>query len=72
MTCVSAERSVLTGRPRSWNLVGDPLAFVLSKNVDRREMSKSQRAMVASRLATLDRGRPVNAERSAFTQDEAA
>lgn len=34
----------------------DALAFVLSKNLNRRHMSESQRAMVAADLATLGRG----------------
>lgn len=36
----------------------DPLAFVVSKNLARRHMTESQRAMVASKLATLPAHRP--------------
>jgi ParB-like chromosome segregation protein Spo0J len=49
----------------------DPVGFVLSKNVHRRQLTQSQLAMLVKKLENLPKGRPdVNAH--AFTQDEAA
>lgn len=48
---------------------GSPLAFVLSKNLHRRHLTTSQRALVAARLAQLGRGRPSD---PAFASTEAA
>ena len=41
---------------------GDPLAWVLSKNLVRRHLDESQRAMVAARLADMGIGRPSKAK----------
>lgn len=49
------------------------MAFVVSLNLHRRHLDESQRAMVAAKLATMNRGRPAeNASIEAFTQRQAA
>ena len=49
-------------------------AYVLSVNLTRRHLDASQRAMIASRMATLEKGRPAqieNAQICAFTMTQA-
>ena len=49
----------------------DPVGFVLSKNLHRRQLTQSQLAMLINTLANLPKGRPdLNAQ--AMTQDEIA
>ncbi|SHE67176.1 N6-adenosine-specific RNA methylase IME4 [Kaistia soli DSM 19436] len=51
----------------------DALGYVISKNMHRRHLDASQRALVAARLATMRPGRPSEkAEISAISQREAA
>lgn len=50
-----------------------PLAFVVSKNLSRRHLNESQRAMVAAKLANLGEGRPAEtAPIGAVSQEQAA
>jgi ParB-like chromosome segregation protein Spo0J len=50
----------------------DPLAFVLSKNLHRRHLNESQRAMVATRIATLQHGVNQHTHKCGPSQEQAA
>ena len=53
----------------------DPVAFVISENLQRRHLNTSQRAMIAAKLANMPRGRPSDNSadlRISSTADEAA
>lgn len=59
-------------KPRFENFTGaDPLSFVISKNLTRRHLDTSQRAMLAAEIAKLRQGEKSNPQ-NCVLQDEAA
>jgi hypothetical protein len=57
----------------NWDGPGSPSDYVLARNLNRRHLNESQRAMVAARLSRVGKGRPSkNAQIQALPQDEAA
>lgn len=63
---------------KEWDHKGSLVSYVLSKNLHRRHMSESQRAMVAAKVANLSEGNPHREELTPsidgvkVSQDEAA
>ena len=57
---------------RKWDGKGDPLDYVISKNLHRRHLNESQRGAVASKIATLQRRDNQHAQICASSQAEAA
>ncbi len=69
---VLLEGQILDGRPRyracqqlgiepmveQWDDDGSPQAYAISKNLHRRHLNPSQRAMIAAKLANMKRGEP--------------
>lgn len=70
------EAADLDGSARSPFLVpfagDDPLAFVLSRNLHRRHLNESQRALVAARIAAVRRGESGGPRANLRARDEAA
>lgn len=52
----ACEATGVTPQYETWRGEGSEVAYVLSLNLARRHLDESQRAMVAARLATLERG----------------
>jgi N6-adenosine-specific RNA methylase IME4 len=52
-----------------WKDGSDPVAFVISKNLKRRHLDESQRAMVGARLANMPQGARTDIEHSANLQN---
>lgn len=58
---------------REWDGEGSAVSFVVSLNLHRRHLNESQRAMVAARLSTAERGRPkLNDSIESFNRQTAA
>ncbi|WP_051231139.1 MT-A70 family methyltransferase [Kaistia adipata] len=52
---------------------GDPLAYVISKNMHRRQLTDDQRRMIAARLVTMSKGRPdLNTANGGISRQQAA
>ena len=68
------EACIETGiEPRYENpSIKDPLEYVLSKNLNRRHLNESQRAMIAARLANMSEGRSSTGSIELVSQKDAA
>ncbi|MCX5571464.1 MT-A70 family methyltransferase [Kaistia nematophila] len=52
---------------------GDPLGYVISKNMHRRQLTDDQRRMIAARLVTMSKGRPdANTANGGISRQQAA
>lgn len=82
---LDADGQILDGRNRAracdaagvepryvtWDGAGSPVAFVVSLNLHRRHLDEAQRAMVASKLATLEKGTRQDRSRDPSTPTQA-
>jgi N6-adenosine-specific RNA methylase IME4/ParB-like chromosome segregation protein Spo0J len=59
---VACRQAGVEPRYVAWAGDGDLIDLVLSRNLHRRHLTEAQRALVASRVATLRQGRPTTAE----------
>lgn len=55
---LAAQKIGRTPITEEWDGIGSPLAFVVSKNLHRRHLNLSQRAMIACEIANTPEGRP--------------
>ena len=55
---LACQRAGVGPRFTEWDGVGTPTAFVISKNLTRRHLNTSQRAMIAAKLAKMPPHRP--------------
>ena len=60
-------------RYEEWTGLGSPAAFVVAKNLHRRHLSTTRRAIIAADFSSMRKGRPPkNAQDQAYSQPEAA
>ena len=57
---------------RPWDGRGDPIAFVVSRNLHRRHLTTSQRAMVGAKIATMKQGARTDLPQICAKSDEVA